>query len=293
MVEPNLPLHNLTDSDLDQALADLGTRLAFPPTPDLASAVRRAMTEQPRPPVAPIRRFPVRRILVAAAIVILALVAALILADGFRTTVADLFGVRGVRITIERDEATATATASQPQPATPVGPNLLLGQRLSLAEAQRQVDFPIGIPSDLGNPDEVYLRRLSDGTLMVSLLYQPRPDLPETAETGAGALIMQFETKQPVSLLGKQISEGEQLSFVNVDGKDAVWINGAHTLALLTDPSRGCCDDTDRAAGNVLLWEHGDQTMRFESALTRAEAIAIAESFRYGVATPVSDANGN
>jgi hypothetical protein len=287
MVDPRLPLHQLNDRDLDQALVDLGTHLALPPTPEIASDVRRAIVMQPRPPVASIRQFPIRRVLMAAAIVILALVAALILVDGFRTTVADLFGVRGVRITIERDKATATVTGTQP--ATPVGPNLLLGQRLSLVEAQRLVDFPIGVPAHLGDPDEVYLRRLSDGTLMVSLLYQPRPGLPETAETGAGALIMQFETKQPVMYLGKQISEGEQLSFVEVHGRDAVWIDGIHTLALLTDPSRGCCDDTGRAAGNVLLWEQDNQTMRFESALTRAEAIAIAESFRYGIATPVPD----
>jgi hypothetical protein len=281
----------LTEPELEQVLVELGARLAFPPTPEIARDVRRAISTRQRPSVAPPKRFPIRRVLVAVAIVILALVAALILADGFRTTVADLFGVRGVRITIERDNATATATG--PQPATPVGPNLLLGQRLSLDEAQRLVDFPIGIPMALGNPDEVYLRRLSGGKLMVSLLYRPRPDLTETAQTGAGALIMQFESAQPVTYLGKQIAEGNQLSFADVDGRDAVWIDGAHALALLTDPSRGCCDDTGRAAGNVLLWEQGDLTMRFESALSRAEAITIAESFQYGLATPVPASNGN
>lgn len=291
MVEPSHPLHQLSDQELDRALTELGTHLAFPPNPDLANAVRRHVTALPRPPVAPIHRFPIRRALVAATIVILALIAALILADGFRSTVADLFGVRGVRITIDKNEPTATTLATQS--ATPIGPNLLLGQRVSLDEAQQLVDVPIGIPADLGNPDEVYLRRLSDGTRMISLLYHPRPGLPETAETGAGALIMQFATRQPVTYLGKQIAEGNQLSFVDVRGQDAIWIEGAHTLALLTDPSRGCCDDNGRAAGNVLLWERGNQTLRFESALTRDEAVAIAESFSFGVETPIPDPDGN
>jgi hypothetical protein len=138
------------------------------------------------------------------------------------------------------------------------------------------------------------VRRLPDGNLMVSLLYKPRTGLPETAETGAGALIMQFATSQPVNYLGKQVAEGDQLSFEHVHGEDAIWIDGAHTLALLTDPSRGCCDDTERAAGNVLLWEQGDQTFRFESTLTKDEAIAIAESVHLLSATPAATAtSGN
>jgi hypothetical protein len=34
-----------------------------------------------------------------------------------------------------------------------------------------------------------------------------------------------------------------------------------------------------RLAGNVLLWESGGVTYRIESTLSKAEAIAIAESF--------------
>ena len=33
-----------------------------------------------------------------------------------------------------------------------------------------------------------------------------------------------------------------------------------------------------RLAGNVLLWEHGDLTLRIESSLSKELALAVAES---------------
>jgi hypothetical protein len=313
MAEPRDPFAGRADAEFERELAELGARIAFPPTPELAGSVRRAIAEAP--PRAGIRQFPVRRLLVAAAVVVLALVAALILSDGFRSTVADFLGVRGVRIEVVRETPTPRATAvptttsdrtpaatpvaspvASPQPtATPVGTGLLLGRRVTLEEAQAAVRYRIEVPTpaSLGEPDEVYLRTLPDGNRMVSFVYLPAPGLPETLETGVGALLMQFEARENVEYLGKQVSEGNAWFDVDVNGHKAVWIAGSHNLTLLPDPSRGCCEPLSRTAGNVLLWEQDGLTFRLESSLSREEAIAIAESVAMAPATPQAGQSGN
>lgn len=297
MTDPQRPLHTLSDDEIERELVRIAPHLAFPPTPDLAIAVRHAISEQPVKRTNTVRSFPIWRLLPAAAIVVIAVLAGLILSNGFRTTVADVFGVRGVRITVIRDKPTPTVTPTfqggESMTATPIGSTLLLGQAVSLARARDLSPYSIGVPSELGAPDEVYVRQLPDGNRMVSFLYRPRPTLPETAETGAGALLMQFDSSQPLNYLGKQISDGYQMQPSMVHGSEAIWIDGAHELTLLSDPSRGCCNDTSRTAGNVLLWEEGGITFRLESGLTRDIAIAIAESIQYGDATPISRTDGN
>src|SRR5262249_26233191 len=116
MAEPRTPFAGWSDDEVERALSDLGGRLAFPPTPDLAVAVRGATARPPSVSRGEMRRFPVRRVLAAAAIVLLALAAGLVLSGGFRSTVADWLGVRGVRIVIERETPTAPATMVAPTP---------------------------------------------------------------------------------------------------------------------------------------------------------------------------------
>jgi hypothetical protein len=188
----------------------------------------------------------------------------------------------------------ATPVASPRAEATPVGTGLLLGRRVTLAEAQAAAPYRIHVPATerLGEPDEVYLRTLPDGNQMVSLIYLPAPRLPETEETGVGALLMQFEARDNVEYLGKQIAEGSGDFGARLNGQRAVWIAGSHNLTLLSDPSRGCCEEPTRTAGNVLLWEHDGLIFRFESSLPRAEAIAIAESVVIPTATPQAGTSG-
>jgi hypothetical protein len=297
--QPRNPFARLTDEELERALADLGAHLTFPTTPALAAAVR---TEVARGPAA--RRvgptpFPVRRVLAAAAVVLLAVVAALALSSGFRSTVADFFGIKGVRIVIERETPTPTATAtgtaaatpiaspSAATPtatptaaATPIGTGLLLGRQVTLDEARAGVPYPLQVPTlpRLGQPDEVYLRTLPDGNRMVSFIYLPAPGLPETEQTGVGALLMQFKGRDDVPYIGKSISEGYAMEEVEVNGEPGIWIAGSHQMTLLPDPSLGCCRGPTRSAGNVLLWEQDGITFRLESALDEDAALAIAES---------------
>src|SRR5262249_26112272 len=110
MAEPRNPFAGWSDEEMERELLALGRQVVFPPTPELAVTVRNATVWLRLVARGKVRRFPVRRVLAAAAVVVLALVAALVLSGGFRSTVADWFGVRGVRIVIERETPTATAT---------------------------------------------------------------------------------------------------------------------------------------------------------------------------------------
>jgi hypothetical protein len=296
MAEQRTPSAGWSDDELVRALGELGQQVVFTPTPDLTLAVRSATARPPETVRARVRGFPVRRLLAAVAIVLLALVAGLVLSGGFRSTVADWFGGRGVRIVIERETPTATAPTPSPSPnvgtggmaATPVGTGLLLGRRVTLSEARAAVPYELRVPTlaSLGEPDEIYLRTLPDGNRMVAFIYLPAPGLPETLETGVGALLMQFAARDDVMYIGKELADGNVIDSVEVNGGRGMWIGGSHQLTLFTDPSQGCCDVQSRPAGNVLIWEQDGVVFRLESALSEEQALAIARSVAVPKATP-------
>jgi hypothetical protein len=263
-------------------------RIAFPDTPALAPAVLAGIARARSEP-APIRRSPATsRWLLAAALALIAIGAALGFSRDLRSAVADLFGVPGIRIEIERDTPTPAATV---EPATPpAGSMLLLGERVDLGRARRLAPFELGVPdsASLGQPDEVYVRTLPDGNVMISLAYLPDGNLEETEDTGIAVLLMQFEQRSDIDYLVKLVSEGSGAISTSVGNDRAFWIIGSHQLILLSDPSRGCCEGTSRVAGNVLLWERNGVTYRLESTLGLAEAKAIAGSI-VAPGTPVGN----
>jgi hypothetical protein len=271
-------LANLPDQQLEQALADLGRLIEFPRTPDFASAIRSRLEAEPAPrEIEPdnLRFFTPRRMLaIAAAVLLLFLGAALAGLPDFRHAVADRLGVRGIKITFEDETPTPSSS--------PVGPSLVLGNRTTLDEAKDTVPFVLRGPTlpGVGDPDEVYLRTLPDGQPMVSFLYYPSGTLPETAETGAGALLMQFQTDTETPMMAKEISKGGDLIEVFIGDDVGFFVTGPSNFILSLDPSQiDCCDPTySRPSGNVLVWEHNGVTYRLESWLDAVEAVEFAES---------------
>ncbi len=272
---------NLPDQQLEQMLFDLGQVVEFPPTPDLAGAIRARLETEP----ATFERkdnvrflTPWRAVAVAAAVLLLFLSAALIGLPGFRHTVADRLGVRGVKITFVDETPT-------PAP-SPVGDSLLLGNRVTLAKAKAAVSFELKMPTlpGVGDPDEVYLRTLPDGQPMVSFLYYPSDVLPETEETGVGALLMQFETNVETPMMGKAISEDGDMFAVDIgtEHDQGYFISGPSNFIMSLDPSQiNCCGSQySRPSGNVLLWSHDPITYRLESSLDAVDSVAIAESLQ-------------
>jgi hypothetical protein len=196
------------DDQLERALRALGAQLAYPPTPDLASAVRARLVAGRPAHRAPLRSWfavPFARRLAYAFVALIGLVGALLIASPeARRAVADRLGVPG--ITIEYVTPTATlpartatlpttpppagtpATTLTPTTAVPLatplsaGERLGLGRRITLDEARAIAPFPVMLPDlpSLGPPDEVYIST-SPVNGQVAFVWLPRPELPAAA----------------------------------------------------------------------------------------------------------------
>jgi hypothetical protein len=262
-------------ANLEHALSELAPQIAFPPTPDLAGTIRSRIAAHPAPP-RPGWQWPAllqpRRMAIAFLAILVVFGAVLAVSPGLRTSIAKRLGVHGIEI-IFVDET------STPQ-ASPVGTTLLLGESMALSEAQSRVDYVIQIPAELGPPDEVYLRQLASGP-MVSLLYRPRPDLPEARETGVGALLMQFPAESDTGDIAKRVSLGTgYVTQVDVGGNPGYWVSGQTELVIDQDPSAGWQEIGGRPSADVLIWAQGGMTYRFEADVSMVDAIRIAESLQ-------------
>ena len=67
---------------------------------------------------------------------------------------------------------------------------------------------------------------------------------------------------------------------ISVNGGPGYWIEGEPHLFFYRDRSGNVRDETIRLAGNVLLWEQGELTLRLEGDLRLPQALRIAKSFR-------------
>jgi len=179
---------------------------------------------------------------------------------------------------------TATSTppaAPTPTPA-PVGSRLGLGQHVSLDEARSRVPYGVLAPTlpELGAPDAVYLQQAAPPGGQVSLVYASRPGLPRADASGVGLLLSQFRGDLAPEFLGKGLGPRTRIEQVSVNGQPAYWIEGEAHLFMYRVAGGDIRDEQVRLAGNVLLWEQGDLTLRLESALPREQALRIAESVR-------------
>ena len=276
MGELRRPLAALPDPELEEALTALGREVGFPPTPDLSSAVRVLLAERPHVPLARQRRW---LYWLAAAALLAIVIGALALLPQVRTAVADRLGLRGVEI---------HWLEGAPTPApTPVGSSLQLGREVSLEQLRSAVTFPLYLPRDgrLGEPAAIYLLGEESGA-MVSFVYRAGPDLPATSVPSVGALLTVFRGETNRNIIEKGLASSDSaaathLDAVTIDGEPGFWITGApHAVFFVCYDIGECRGERYRLAGNVLLWQRGEVTLRLESALSRAESLAIAESVR-------------
>ncbi|HEX5504158.1 MAG TPA: hypothetical protein VFW96_16150 [Thermomicrobiales bacterium] len=137
-------------ADLERALSDLGARLAYPPTPDLARAVRGRLVAAPpprRPFWAAFAPAPRR---LALALVALALLLAAILGavPATRTAIADYLGLRGIRIVY----VTPSLPAALPPTATPAPPTPTAPPTATVALAAASPATPTSTPTPTPRP---------------------------------------------------------------------------------------------------------------------------------------------
>ena len=291
MSELRRPLSAFGDEELGGELRAMaawleGPRPARTGAPDPARRARlriEAETARARPAWWPLiggRSRPLRRSFVLA-LVALAVLVAIVGAIGF--------GVPGIRIifTGPSPSAASTASASTPLPSptptaspTPPGPPgsaLDLGFATTLGEAPTLAGFPLLVPNSpsLGPPDTVWFR---DGR--VSLVWAARPGLPETEADGIGLLITEFRGSVHEDLFQKVLGPRSTLTPVTVNGETGWWISGAVHEFMYLDPLGNVVSESRRVVGDSLIWTRGEMTLRMETSLGRAAAIALAETIR-------------
>ena len=268
-------LSRLSDVALEHALVDVGRLIDFPPDPNVAPAVYRQIREIQVPVRPPgllerlVPRRPMRRA------VVLAIALLVLAASG---AVAGLLGVPGLKL-IFRPHATPSVSVTT-HPPSPIGVNLGLGSRTTFREAAREAAFHPLVPhmAGLPRPAVYFYPRPSGGR--VSFVYPAGPELPRTRETGVGLLLTEFLGIQNREFLQKTIYEGGHLQDVTVDGKPGFWISGSPHQVMMADRYGQPFPETLRLAGNTLVWQDGDLTLRIEGQLDKQRALAIARSLR-------------
>lgn len=245
--------------ELERALRELGRELDFPPEPELALAVGRRVRAEAgarRPRL--VRRRPLA---LAFALVAVALAAALAVPQA-RTALLELLGIRGA--TVERVETL---------PPTDPNARLVPGERVSFEEAQAAVAFRIvALPGKDGSRcGAFYLdRSVPGGMVSVVCPEQGMPRLVLTQFLGAHTPYVE-----------KLAGAGTRASYVDVDGAQGVWLEGAPHVVVFRNANGDVQERTRRLAGDVLLWEHGAITYRLEGDLrSREDALRIARDLR-------------
>jgi hypothetical protein len=250
---------------IERALSELGPEIAYPPTPDFRAAVAAQLRPRRWRPAVP-------RWALAAAAALLIAVLAVALTPPARDAVAEWLGIP---IGIKHVKILPTPS---PRPSTSdAGQRLQLGTPTTLTEAQSKVRFQILVPDALGPPDEVYYH---DQTGVVFLVYHPRPNLPESAQTGVGALVMEGPGSVDRNFFGKMLGPGTKLETVRVGGVEGYWIEGAPHEFFYVGPRGETFRESFRLADNTLIWQKDGVVYRVEAHASRDQAIRMGGSMR-------------
>jgi hypothetical protein len=249
-------------SDLEQALVRLGSELDFPETPDVAAAVRRRLAGAPP-------RRPLGRTLALAFALVAVLVGAVLAVPPARSAILEWLGLRG---------ATVEKVKTLPELPSRVPASLELGRPVPIEDGRPRVDFPsLLVPAALGAPDAAYHSAVVPGG-KVSLVYEPRDDVPRSRFTGVGLLVTQFSGRASPEFVSKLVDQGVTVERVEVEGRPGLWIEGGPHALLFSGPGGRILEDAARLAGNTLLLQHGSLLVRLEGELSRERALEIAAS---------------
>jgi hypothetical protein len=139
------------------------------------------------------------------------------------------------------------------------------------------VDFEplVAARAQYGTPDAAYLADTPAGG-RVTFVYAPRAGLPAAAGSGVGLLVTEFEATIDEPVLRKTLGPDTTVEVFEINGQRAYWLAGAPHAVGFTDRDGTFFQDKARLAGNTLLFASGPRTVRIESGLTKAEAIAVA-----------------
>lgn len=264
----------MSNDDLGARLADIAAALAFPPTPDMATAVGSRLRAQvsaigtdtrPRP----IRRSLSRSLLLAAAL------ALLVVGGAF----AVRFGLELLSIEFGPLPSVMPASPSAPAPGA-TGAGLGLGSAMTFQDAEAAAAFDIRTLPGLGPPDAVYL---GDITLrgQVAFVYAPRDALPASDLLGGAGLLFTQNRGETDDRLARKLADANLASVepVDVNGAAGVWISGEPHFFWYLAPDGSFIQESRRLVGDTLAWERDGILYRIEG-VTRDHALELARSLR-------------
>jgi hypothetical protein len=300
----------LPDRDLDRELRDLGSRLEYPPVPDLARSVRGRLEAEAGGPGSSSRPRPQLLWIAAAALVLLVAVPVFSLAvrdtgvfsgaggsvggaaDGGAGSGEQAAGGRPVAANeprtapaLESQEEDAPAGASSSAGAMAMedgagagpgaggasGESLGLGEKISLREARARAQVPILLP---GSPKlaepDEIYARKNYSDF--AFVYRARPGLPALEDTYVGLILTQKSGEIGAAYLPGGTVRGADLETVSIGGEEGYWV-----------PPSGDSPGVARSGGllaGVLLWERDGQALRLEADVPKKEAVRIGESVR-------------
>ena len=263
----------------ESELRAVARELEVPPPRDLTAAVRQRLEERAAPdrprwraPVARLRRRapvnrPPRRAVLTALAVLAALAVVVIATPQGRAAISHVFRFERRRAPPEPEPRPGPDPEPEPGPGPATGSASLPGeQRMSLAQARRQVSFPILVPALLGQPGQVLV---SDGGRVVSLVY-PR--------TRYGQVRMDEFAGQVDQIYFEKIVYLGNVTKVTVNGRKALWIKGPHELVYVRRDGTTAEAPPRLTTGNTLLWGTGRAALRLEGEFGEKTALAIARS---------------
>lgn len=253
----------------------------YPPTPDIAGAVRGRLGAEATRPAR------LRPRLAWAMVAVLLILGGLMAVPQVRAAVVEFLQIGAIRIFLTEPTPTVTpipptATPLSPTPTgllptatprptpTPLSSVLELAGETTLAEAQAQVDFPIRLPThppDLGPPDRVFLQDLGGQVVVLAWLDPDQPDGVRLSLHQLGPGTFGQKLQPPV------------IQETTVHGQPALWTEGPYLLQF----QRGgqvVYEGQLLVTGYVLVWVEDDITYRLETDLSLEEAVQIAESLQ-------------
>jgi hypothetical protein len=132
--------------------------------------------------------------------------------------------------------------------------------------------------SAFGRPDRVHVDDAVPPGGRVTLVYLPRPDLPEVGGTGVGMLVTQFRARVDDDVVHKLVGSGARVTPIAVGGHRGYWISGPPHVMFYVDAEGRFREETLRLAANMLVWQRAGTTFRIESALDRSQSVKVARS---------------
>lgn len=288
------------DRRLEDELRDLGSRIEYPTTPDLARAARLRLEEDEAQP--PPRRwswtpFLSPRWAVAAVLVLVAI--APILSPGIRDSVGNLFvtgqdagsaaggdAAQSEERAADKEAPSSLAESSKtesggmraaggsavPESGSSLGrlhaERLGLEVEVSLREARESGPVLVPRATKLGEPDGVYVTGSSrDGGVV--LVYRAGPGLPPLGDTNVGLILTELPGDLASAYLSHETGPGPRE--VSVGGARGYWAASGQSASVKR---------TGDLRAGALLWEQDGRALRLESGLPQREAIQLAASVR-------------